>query len=278
MTEQPNVGEAARPLNPRRLVLALLGELYRDHCAGPFRAVDLVCVLQAAGVSAPAARAALDRFVLRGLLLRDKSTRGVSYELTEAGEQLLAAGSARVHAVAPFEPQGAGWTIVTFSVPEGHRGLRHKLRAALTWAGFALLRDGVWIAAGERDIEVALDALSGEAEAAGIIAFRAHDLDAFPMAGRVHGTWDLQALRAAHEEFLERWGHPESAIPAASALAATTLLVADWLTLLRKDPRLPLEYLGDDWPAQRSHAAYLACRERFAEQAYTEGCALVPAS
>jgi phenylacetic acid degradation operon negative regulatory protein len=38
------------------------------------------------------------------------------------------------------------------------------------------------------------------------------------------------------------------------------MLVSDWLTLLRADPRLPDEFLDDDWPAQRSIAAYRARR------------------
>ena len=32
------------------------------------------------------------------------------------------------HGPAPFEPQGEGWTLVTFSVPEHLRDLRHRLR------------------------------------------------------------------------------------------------------------------------------------------------------
>lgn len=253
-----------RPSHPRRLVLALIGELHRAGNSGPYRAVDLIGILETAGVSAPAARAALDRFVLRGLLARDRLGRGISYRLTPAGEQVILEGADRVHAEAPFAPSGEGWTIVTFSVPEGRRGLRHRLRSALTWAGFAPLRDGVWVAAGERDPVQALESLESDLETAGIVAFRAWDLAGFPMGERVGVAWDLGAIRAEHDRFLARWGDPDPGLRSAPPLAALTLLVADWLELLRSDPSLPAEYLGDDWPASRSHAVYLERRAELA--------------
>lgn len=271
MTLKLEQEEITQALSPRGLALALFGELCTDENRGPYRAVDLVGVLESAGVSAPAARAALDRFVLRGLLRRDKLGRGVSYQLTEAGEQVLAEGSARVHAKEPFQPNDSGWTIVTFSVPEGKRGLRHRLRAALTWAGFALLRDGVWIAAGDRDPAGALEALNPDFQSAEIVAFRARDLQAFPMSGRINSAWNLAEIRAAHDGFLERWGADQPCRPGVTPLAAMTLLVADWLALLREDPSLPAEYLGDCWPADKSHATYLACRARYAQEAAIEG-------
>ncbi|PRI11209.1 PaaX family transcriptional regulator [Leucobacter massiliensis] len=250
------------PTHPRRLVLALIGELRLDGLDGPYRAVDLVCILERAGVTRPAARAALDRFVLHGLLERDRAERGVVYRLTAAGREVIDQGSARVHAGEPFAPGGEGWTIVTFSVPEGRRGLRHRLRSALTWAGFAALRDGVWVAAGDRDPEYALRALRDELDDSDIVAFRAQELPAFPMGGRVQGAWDLDEVRAAHERFLEQWGEAGPEVAELEPLVGRTLLVADWLALLRRDPRLPEHYLGEDWPAPRSLAVY---RERRAE-------------
>jgi phenylacetic acid degradation operon negative regulatory protein len=252
--------EAVRPPSPRRLVLALIGELYLGGSRGPYRAVDIVDVLRSAGVSASTARAALDRFVLRGLLDRRREGRGVTYSLTDAGEQVIADGSARVHAVAPFEPKGEGWTVVTFSVPEGKRGLRHQLRAVLNWAGFAPLRDGVWVASGERDLARMFEPLSSEFEVADIVAFRARDLPDFPMGDRIGAAWDLDAIRAAHAEFLSKWESPSSEQANTAPLATMTMLVSDWLALLRKDPSLPAEYLGDEWPAAHSHAAYRRCR------------------
>lgn len=39
-------------------------------------------------------------------------------------------------------------------------------------------------------------------------------------------------------------------------LSMRTTLVADWLALLRVDPRLPGEFMGEQWPASRSLDTY----------------------
>ena len=275
-----NAGAASdvepRPAHSRSLVLALIGELHLAGHMGPYRAVDLIGVLESAGVSAPAARAALDRLVVRGVLARERGGQGVCYRLTPNGGHVIAEGSARVHAVDPFAPSGDGWTLVTFSVPEGRRSLRRHLRSALTWAGFAPLRDGVWVAAGERDPLHALDAFAPELRSADIAAFRAHELTGFSMAERVGSAWNLEAIRSEHERFLSRWMTPDPDPYRCAPLAAMTLLVADWLELLRQDPSLPSEYLGTDWPAQRSTEVYAARRAELADAASAAASTMTP--
>lgn len=274
-----NAGAASdvepRPAHSRSLVLALIGELHLAGHMGPYRAVDLIGVLESAGVSAPAARAALDRLVVRGVLARERGGQGVCYRLTPNGGQVIVEGSARVHAIDPFAPSGDGWTLVTFSVPEGKRGLRRQLRSALTWAGFAPLRDGVWVAAGERDPLQALDALAPELRAADIAAFRAHELAGFSMAERVGIAWSLDTIRAEHERFLSHWRYPDPELSRCAPLAAMTLLVADWLELLRQDPSLPPEYLGTDWPAERSTEVYAARRAELSPAAAAAAAAMM---
>lgn len=273
-----NAGAASepesRPAHLRSLVLALIGELRLAGCSGPYRAVELISVLESTGASGAASRAALDRLVVRGVLARERGGHGVCYRLTQSGEHVIAEGSARVHAEHPFTPVGEGWTLVTFSVPEGKRGLRRQLRSALTWAGFASLRDGVWVAAGERDPLQALEGLAPELTAADIAAFRAHELAGFSMAERVGSAWNLDAIRAEHERFLARWEAPDAELHRCAPLAAMTLLVADWLDLLRQDPSLAPEFLGADWPAARSAAVYAERRAELSAAATAAALAL----
>lgn len=252
--------DAASARNPKQLLLALLGEQLDVGIDAPLRAGVYLDVLEGAGVAVPTARATLDRMVLRGFLTRARVGRGVEYGLTDHGREVLSEASERVHSPHPFSPQGQGWTLVTFSVPEGQRTLRHRLRAALTWEGFAPVRDGLWVAPGAVDLVAALGSLRDELPSPGIVAFRAQDLPEFPLAASVRGAWDLEALRAAHERFLAVWEDPAvlaASVPPASAL---TMLVSDWLALLRADPRLPEHFLDGDWPASRSIAAYRARR------------------
>lgn len=255
--------DGSRSHHSRRLVLALLGEFLRVGYDGPYRATTIIEVLEGAGIAAPASRAALDRFALRGFLDRERVGRSIEYRVTATARSVLQEASLRVHAADPFAPNGEGWTLVTFSVPEGLRGLRHQLRATLTWEGFAPLRDGLWIAPGRIDPEHALAPVRAELPPGGVLAFHADALDGFPVAEALHGAWDFEAIQAEHRRFIGRWADIPSLTrseldPGASMppLSELTLLVSDWLELLRRDPRLPPEFLGSDWPGEESLATY----------------------
>lgn len=259
---------------PRQLLLAFFGEYVCDRYFDPLRASVVIGVLEGAGVAASAVRTNLDRMVHSGVLERRRLGREIGFELTEHGSEVLREASGRVNGPAPFEPQGEGWTLVTFSVPEHLRDLRHRLRAALTWAGFALLRDGLWIAPGAVDLAAALGAIIPDLPPAAVNAFVASELDGFPMADVVRVAWDVERIRGAHHEFIEHWER-EDAASDLPPLTARTLLVADWLALLRADPRLPRQYMGADWPADRSFELFTRRHREFAFPAVRDFAALV---
>jgi phenylacetic acid degradation operon negative regulatory protein len=244
-----------RSRQPRQLLLAFLGEHVFDDDPGPIRAGVLITVLEGAGVAAPATRATLDRLVGSGFLERTRSGREILFSLTEHGAAVLAEAAGRVHSSHPFDPVGSGWTLVTFSIPEEQRTLRHHLRSTLTWAGFAPLRDGLWLAPGEVDLASALQPLREELPPNAVLAFHARQLPGYPVAESVRAAWDIEAIRSEHRSFIETW---EGTLPtsAGSALSMRAMLVADWLALLRMDPRLPREFMDAQWPASRSYETY----------------------
>lgn len=265
---------------PEQLLLALLGDLVVDRDLGPLPTATLVGVLAELGVGEPAARAALGRMAGRGLLTPVRAGRTVAYLLTPASERVLREASGRVFADDPFAPEGPGWTLVTFSVPESRRDLRHRVRAQLAWAGFGLLRDGLWIAPGEVDLSEVLsdfanggrgaDGGAGGDGAAGrvdLAAFRAVEVAGFSAARSVREAWRLDEIRARHLEFQGRWS---AARDGAHALRDVTALVADWLALLRAVPRLPVEHLEPGWPAARSVEVFRRRHDELADAARAE--------
>jgi phenylacetic acid degradation operon negative regulatory protein len=259
---------------PRQLLLAFFGEYVCDRYFEPVRASVLIGVLESAGVGAPAVRTNLDRMVHSGMLERTRLGREIGFELTPHGSEVLREASGRVNGPAPFEPQGDGWTLVSFTVPEHRRTLRHRLRAALTWSGFAVLRDGMWIAPGAVDLASALDAIIPDLGPGAVNAFTASELAGFPMDQAVRVAWDVERIRDAHHEFIAHWGR-EDAASDLPPLTARTLLVADWLALLRVDPRLPRQYMGADWPADRSYELFTRRHREFAFPAVREFAARV---
>lgn len=251
-TRRADPGPGRLPRRPEQLLLAFVGELVLDRELEPVPTAELIRVLGELGVGEAATRAALARMVRRGLLDPERSGRTVGYRLTDECERVLREAHGRIFATDPFAPVGEGWTLVTFTVPESRRDLRHRVRAQLSWAGFGLLRDGLWIAPGE----VPLPAVLGELAAEGLdlLAFRAVEAEGFSAALSVGTAWRLDEIRARHLRFQREWADGSGAD--GGPVCRVTALVADWLALLRAVPRLPGEHLAEDWPAPASVALF----------------------
>lgn len=264
-TDRPGSGRPAAAAGrasrrPEQLLLAFLGEFVLDADVEHVPSAVLIGLLADLGVGSAATRATLTRMSGRGLLAKVRSGREVAYGLAPAGESVLREARGRVLAHEPFAPVGTGWTLVTFSVPESQRDARHRVRATLTWSGFGLLRDGLWIAPGEVDVASALRPLDGDLADVELSAFRAYEIEGFSATRAVRSAWRLDEIAARHREFLETWADVEGS---PDPLRDMTALGADWLALLRADPRLPAEHLSADWPSGRSAATFRRLRETF---------------
>ena len=238
---------------PQSLLLSFLGALVLDRDLPPLPSMVLLDLLADLGVAEAAGRATLKRMTQRGLFTRGQVGRTAEYALTPLAEDVLREATPRVTSPTPFEHPEGEWTLLSYSVPESRRDLRHRVRARLTWAGFGGLRDGLWIAPGTVDVAAVLGR-SDLADVAGLAdAFAARVLPGTDVDRLVHRAWDVRAVREAHVSFIEIWGRPPRV---AGSLAQLTLLGADWLSLLRTDPGLPAAHLGPDWPAATSAAVY----------------------
>lgn len=238
--EPPSQPGPAAAHRPQSLLLSFFGALVLDAGLPPLPSVTLLDLLADLGVTEAAARATLQRMTQRGLLSRGQVGRTAEYTLTPLAEDVLREATGRVASPTPFEHADGEWTLLTYSVPESRRDLRHRVRARLTWAGFGGLRDGLWIAPGTVDVAAVLGR-SDLAEVAGLAdAFAARPLPGTDVHRLVRRAWDLSAIRDAHATFIETWSRPPRVV---GSLAQLTLLGADWLSLLRTDPGLPAAQL-----------------------------------
>lgn len=259
-----------RTRKPAQLLLALFGELVVDRVDEPVPATLIIDVLDGADIAAPTTRATLGRMANREILEPVRRGREIGYLLTESGVEVLREAATRVNRDRPFDPQGNGWTLVTFSLPEKERQLRHRLRASLTWAGFAPLRDGLWVAPGEIDLAAALGPIHDELPPHTVTAFAARELPGFEMGASVESAWEIDRIRQEHEAFLGEWSAPAAPDCVTPALTMRTALIADWLSLLRADPGLPPQHLGADWPADTSIATFRQRRQELADESERE--------
>ncbi|MEV5613795.1 PaaX family transcriptional regulator C-terminal domain-containing protein [Streptomyces sp. NPDC052225] len=248
-------------VRPQSLLLSFLGDqvLGRGVCVYSGSVIE---VFGRVGVGEQATRSTLARMVQRGLLRKQREGRRMYFGLTERSEGVLRDGERRVWRVGAVNREWDGsWTLLGFSLPESWQRQRHDLRAQLTWSGFGPLFSGLWIAPGVVDVTALVAELGLGAH---VKVFRAHADDGMDIDAMVEETWGLGQVADAYEEFSSRWEERGARLPgdAGDALALRLTLHADWLQVIRRDPRLPVKHLPDDWPAERAEKTFRAVHER----------------
>lgn len=248
-------------LRPQSLMLTFLGDqvLGRDVCVYSGSVID---VFARAGVGEQATRSTLTRMVNRGLLRRQREGRRMYFGLTGHSAAVLRDGERRIWQTGAVNREWDGtWTLLGFSLPESWQRQRHDLRAKLTWSGFGPLFSGLWIAPGEVDVSSLVAELG---LAAHVKIFRAHADSGMDIGAMIGETWDLVELAGCYEEFVRRWQPWETRLPEhpLAALALRLRLQAEWLQVIRRDPRLPVRHLPDDWPAEQAEKTFRAVYDR----------------
>ncbi|MFH9659626.1 PaaX family transcriptional regulator C-terminal domain-containing protein [Streptomyces sp. NPDC017248] len=247
-------------LRPQSLMLTFLGDqvLGRDVCVYSGSVID---VFARAGIGEQATRSTLTRMVHRDLLRRQREGRRMYFGLTEHSAAVLRDGEHRIWRTGAVNRDWDGtWTLLGFSLPDSWQRQRHDLRSRLTWSGFGPLFNGLWIAPGAVDVTSLVAELGLSAH---VKVFRAHADTGTDIAAMIEETWELSDLAARYTAYLRRWEPWETRLPDADdALVLRLRLQAEWLRLVRRDPRLPVGHLPHDWPAQRAEKTFRAVHER----------------
>lgn len=246
---------------PQSLMFALLGV----HLIDGDRAVYSGSVIDVFGrldVSEVAVRSTLARMVKRDLLSRHRRGRKMYFGLTRHALEVLHDGYRRMYETGAVNRDWDGtWTLVGFSLPDTRRSERHVLRSVLTWDGFGPLQNGLWIAAGTRDVAAILEPLGlvdevNALNATAVAPTGAHDL--------VRRAFDVDEIAAGYHAFLDRWDVSRPLPGASDDFVRELLLHNDWLQLVRHDPRLPAAHLPEDWPAIRGEKVFHSLAEQYA--------------
>jgi DNA-binding transcriptional regulator PaaX len=242
---------------PQALLLTLFGG-YLLGLGVHVATGSVLDVLGRVGVSEHATRSTLSRMARRGLLHRVRRGRQVYLGLTPRSREILHDGDARMWRIGAVNAHWDGtWTLLGFSLPDSWQRQRHELRSRLLWAGFGSLQGGLWIGSSHADVAGVTDGLDLEGR---LRVFSAQALPPTDVDRLVSEAWDLDAIAGRYRGFLERWASCAPALP--DALARQVLLQADWLQVIRRDPRLPVRHLPPDWPAERAQELF---RARYAE-------------
>lgn len=229
----------------RSLLLTVLGEFVLPGDGSAWTGA-LVAALAEVGVEEKAARQALSRTAAQELLVAEREGRRVRWRLSPAGHTLLASGAERIYGFGRGMAEwDSRWLVLSVSVPETQRRLRHQLRTRLTWAGLGSPMPGLWVTPDvEKEKEVA-----AVVEELGVEAFSF--TGPFGQVGDVRRVvaeaWSLGEVETEYRAFLEEVGTLRAGTPA-EAFRAQVRLVQAWRRFPFLDPALPAALLPETWP------------------------------
>lgn len=230
----------------KALLLTVLGEFVLP-AGGSAWTSALLSASTVLGINEKNARQALARLGEQSLIESERVGRRARWSLTEAGRDLLVAGTERIYGFGMSEQRWDGeWLLVHSPVAESQRTTRARLRTELAFQGFGEISPSLTISPhGEREgqLRSALDALGVANES---IVLRSRTGSAAEDADIVARAWDLSVLGDRYSEFVGRHGR---AVPkvASDAFRAQAELVHDWRRFPFIDPELPSALVPDDW-------------------------------
>ncbi len=278
-------------MNARSALFDLYGDHLRDR-GGRAPIAALVKMLAALEIAAPAVRTAVSRMVRQGWLDPVRLPSGPGYALTPRAVHRLDEAARRIYRDTP-QPWDGGWHLLVIARVK-ERARRARLRAGLTYLGYAPLDETTWISP---RVSPELDALLA-AERVAADRFRAtYEDDQCALVGR---AWDLVTLGRSYERWLA-WAH--DAVRSAADLSGANLpseqsggprneateevggagwsgkhgrasekgerpmsderafalrssLVHEWRKFLFVDPGLPEQLLPEDWPGKAAAAFF----------------------
>ena len=199
----------------------------------------LVELLAEFGFSPGAARVALTRLVRRQLMARVRQGRHVDYALTPRSRTVLDEGDRRIFSLGREPATDGPWTVLWHAIPEDRRLQRQRLVRRLRFLGFGQVHDGAWVAAHDRERDVA--ALLVQLEVAEFAALMlATPADSIGVGSLLARVWNLDGLGARYRDFVADFdGCRPAALDDRGSFVVRTQLVHSFRQFALLDPELP---------------------------------------
>jgi phenylacetic acid degradation operon negative regulatory protein len=256
VTRRQELGAASA----RSLLLTVLGEFVLPAGRQVWTAT-LIELLADLDVAEKAARQAIMRTADSGWIAATRIGRETRWSLTEAGTRLLKEGTDRIYGFAADNRAWDGrWLVLLVGVPENERQLRTKLRTQLGWAGLGSVNPTTWVTPRVNREHEAIRVLEDLGLDAASWSFLAEAGSLGNERSLARTAWDLEAIEARYEHFLELAGRRRPRTDR-QALIAQVRLVQEWRRFPLLDPGLPKELLPPRWSGSRAADVF---RERHA--------------
>lgn len=249
--------------SPQSILGALLADFSWELVPDPLPSTLFVKLLEIFGIPAASARVALERVCKKGLLDRlPTEGRLVHYRLSaSAAQRRIEAVNRLLHYGTAASPWDGTWTLLITSVPESRKLTRSRLRAQLSAQGFARQYDAVWVKPNRSAVATA-KAVLAELEIEQCSVYNAEHVQVCGSSGDPREAFAISQVNSAYLRFIQAFdnGVPSSeASPAAAdCLAQRIRLMAQWRSVIRQDPELPLALYPEDFARDRAREVFLA--------------------
>jgi phenylacetic acid degradation operon negative regulatory protein len=250
----------ARPGSTASLLRTLIG-LYLRPLGGWISAADLVSLAGDLGIPTAQARTGIARLKQRGLLIAERR-HAIGYRLNPDAAPMLERGDRRIFEMREMTDADS-WCLISFSIPESARSVRHQLRRRLQWIGAGVVSPALWICPGHLQGEV--EEIVADLDARAWVTLFQAGTPSTPrtLPEAAADWWDLDALRAEHLTFQQSL----TTLPD-DPFAAYLQLIDRWRVLPYVDPGLPRAMLPADWPGGRSFSEFARLARAHADAAW----------
>jgi phenylacetic acid degradation operon negative regulatory protein len=261
--------QAGRDPSARAVLFTVVGEYLREPGSELWTGT-FVAALADLGFGETATRRALSRAAAAGWLCSRRDGRVVRWRASERAVHHLAEAAVDVYERRRGEQSWDGnWLVVSASVPETQRALRHRLRTQLRWEGFGPLGQGMWVSPRSGDgiegrVRAIFDDLGLGTRAVSFVGRLGPVGSEYDI---VREAWDLGALSRDYREFvrsLEASGRPPT--PRAT-FARFTRMVHEWRGFALRDPGLPKALLPAGWEGHRAGELFYRLHDAWLESA-----------
>lgn len=193
-------------------------------------------------------RANIKRLITEGLIRTDDHAEG--YELTNKGLEELALDFPYVRYInAPWD---GVWRIVSYEIPEKRREMRDRLRREMAGWGLGPWHRSFWLTP-HPIIEPLHLLIKGKEEEQYVQAFESdHKLGDRELL--IEKVWGKASLEAKYKELFKRW-HEILSLDE-DKYKKFSKVVGQYVNILRIDPGLPKELVGEQWIGHEAHTIY----------------------
>lgn len=197
------------------------------------------------------ARISMNRVVARGLLERNRRGRLIFYSATPRLNRLLRDGRRQTYYFRQPAESSDEWTLVWYAVPHEFRAPRRRLARRLSFLGFGLADDGLWVLPRDRSAEV-LRAIQDLDISEYVDVYLLNPKHGPQPRGPIFRAWNLEKINAMYEEFLAKFADyisPETVarMTDRESFVVRTRLIESFRQLASLDPRLPASMVDPAW-------------------------------